>query len=93
MLPTAADTANLAAIPVINYIDGVACCAGQFAHNRAFAAHDGVDKRRFTNVRSTDNRDRDWMLNVRCPFGEASADKWWMFDVSRRGELPFDCIQ
>jgi hypothetical protein len=33
---------ELPAIPFINYIDRVACCAGQLADDRTFAAYDGV---------------------------------------------------
>jgi hypothetical protein len=33
------------------------------------------------------------MLDVRSAFAEVSADKCWMFDVSGRGELPFDYVQ
>ena len=66
--PSAADSGSvdeneLQAVAFVHYVDGVACCAGQLAYNRAFAAHDGVDKRRFTYIRPTDDRDRDWMLN------------------------------
>src|SRR5262249_46218477 len=64
-LPTPADSSSvdeneLPAIAFVNYIDGVACCAGQLAYNGAFAADDGVDERRFTNVRPTDDPDGDW---------------------------------
>ena len=87
------DENELQAVAFVNYVDGVACCAGQLAYNRAFAAHDRVDKRRFTNIGPTDDRDRDWTLNLRSAFAEATADKCWMFDASRRGELQFDCVQ
>src|SRR4029077_3639635 len=97
------DKNELQAVAFVHYVDRVACCAGQLAYNRAFAAHDGVDKRRFTYVRPTDDRDRDWMLNVRSAFTGSTADKCLIclrrgygghvFDDSRRGELRFDCVQ
>jgi hypothetical protein len=87
------DENELQAVAFVHYVDGVACCTGQLAYNRAFAAHDGVNKRRFTYIRPTNDRDRERMLNVRSAFTGATADKRWMIDVSRRGELQFDCVQ
>src|SRR5262249_16188575 len=59
------DENELQAVAFISYVDGIACRAGQFAYNRAFAANDGVDKGRFTDVRPADDCDRNWMFNVR----------------------------
>ena len=53
------------AVALVKNVDRVACCAGQLAYNRTFAADDGIDQRRFTNVRPTDDRDRDWTFSVR----------------------------
>src|SRR5260370_11316781 len=87
------DKNELQSVAFVHYVDGIACWAGEFANNGAFAAHDGGDKRRFTYIRPTDDRDRNPMLNVRSAFTRPMADKCWMIDVSRRGELQFDCVQ
>src|SRR5204863_2513779 len=41
--PGGVDENELTSIPLINYVDGVACCTRQLADNRAFAAHNGVN--------------------------------------------------
>src|SRR4030095_8251594 len=71
------DENELRANAFVHYVDGVACGAGQLAYNGALATYDGVDKRRFTYVRPTDDGDRNWMLNVRSAFTGATADKCW----------------
>ena len=65
------DENELPAVALVNNVDGVARGSGQFAHNRALAAHDGVNERGFTHVWPTDDRNRDWMFNVRSAFAEA----------------------
>ncbi len=59
------DEQKLSAIPFVGNIDRVASCSWQFADNGAFAAHDCINEGRFADVRTTDDRDAQSILDSR----------------------------
>src|SRR5204862_4790941 len=63
------------ALALIRNIDRISRCSGQFAHDRTLSLHDRIDQRRFTNVRPTHNRYRDWLRVEGSSFATLRRDK------------------